>query len=313
MANTLPRRNLDLKIFETIFRLPLPLQRESSLFLIASVLDVLMTCMLLEDLTGVTGRTIFYESNPVARYFFQGWGLAGIVYFKFFMVGFIEVICPRHCSQERGDWPPPLGLRNARRFGRGRLQHVPLDVASLGGDRQACFPAHWVSANLRLMAGELPDALRRELTRHGQEHVLQLWDTLSPAPRQRLLEQLRALDLAELESLVAACRRTGAAQQDALVERSRCALPPQSMVRLPQTADEHDRWQQARRGGPTAAVRQGRCNSRGWRAGDPSWFRQTERHVSHRSAQPGAAVPDPRRSSFWPARVGPASRFPISS
>ena len=92
MANTLPRRNLDLKIFETIFRLPLPLQRESSLFLIASVLDVLMTCMLLEDLTGVTGRTIFYESNPVARYFFQGWGLAGIVYFKFFMVGFIEVI-----------------------------------------------------------------------------------------------------------------------------------------------------------------------------------------------------------------------------
>jgi Domain of unknown function (DUF5658) len=92
MANTLPRRNLDLKIFETIFRLPLPLQRESSLFLIASVLDVLMTCMLLEDLTGVTGRTIFYESNPVARYFLQGWGLAGIVYFKFIMVGFIEVI-----------------------------------------------------------------------------------------------------------------------------------------------------------------------------------------------------------------------------
>jgi hypothetical protein len=92
MANTLPRRNFDLKIFETIFRHPLPLQRESSLFLIASVLDVLMTCMLLEDLTGVTGRTIFYESNPVARYFFQGWGLAGIVYFKFIMVGFIEVI-----------------------------------------------------------------------------------------------------------------------------------------------------------------------------------------------------------------------------
>jgi hypothetical protein len=92
MANTLPRRNFDLKIFETIFRHPLPLQRESSLFLIASVLDVLMTCMLLEDLTGVTGRTIFYESNPVAGYFFQHWHLAGIVYFKFAMVGFIEVI-----------------------------------------------------------------------------------------------------------------------------------------------------------------------------------------------------------------------------
>jgi hypothetical protein len=92
MANTLPRRNLDFKFLETIFRHPLPLQRESSLFLIASVLDVLMTCMLLEDLTGVTGRTIFYESNPVAGYFFHQWHLAGIVYFKFVMVGFIEVI-----------------------------------------------------------------------------------------------------------------------------------------------------------------------------------------------------------------------------
>lgn len=92
MANILPRRKFDLKIFETIFRLPPPLQRESCLFLISSVLDVLMTCMLLEDLTGVTGRTIFYESNPVAGYFFHHWNLAGIVYFKFAMVAFIEVI-----------------------------------------------------------------------------------------------------------------------------------------------------------------------------------------------------------------------------
>lgn len=93
MANSLPRRNFEpWKVWETLFRLPLPLQRESSLFLIVSVLDVLMTCMLLEDLTGVTGRTIFYESNPVARYFFEGWGLGGIVYFKFAMVALIEVI-----------------------------------------------------------------------------------------------------------------------------------------------------------------------------------------------------------------------------
>jgi hypothetical protein len=70
----------------------LPLQRESSLFLIVSVLDVLMTSILVEDLTGVTGQTIFYESNPVARYFLAGWGLAGIVYFKFLTVGVVEVI-----------------------------------------------------------------------------------------------------------------------------------------------------------------------------------------------------------------------------
>lgn len=93
MSGSLPQHNLELrKVWETLFRLPLPLQRESSLFLIVSVLDVLMTCLLLEDLTGVTGRVIFYESNPVANYFLAGWGLAGIIYFKFAMVAFIEVI-----------------------------------------------------------------------------------------------------------------------------------------------------------------------------------------------------------------------------
>jgi hypothetical protein len=93
MSNSLPQGNLEIrKIWETLFRLPLPLQRESSLFLIVNVLDVLMTCLLLEDLTGVTGRTIFYESNPVARYFVEGWGLSGIIYFKFVMVALVEVI-----------------------------------------------------------------------------------------------------------------------------------------------------------------------------------------------------------------------------
>jgi hypothetical protein len=93
MSETLPQHNPELrKIWDTVFRMPLPLQRESSLFLIVSVLDVLMTSLLLEDLTGVTGQTIFYESNPVARYFFVGWGLRGIVYFKFLTVGLVEVI-----------------------------------------------------------------------------------------------------------------------------------------------------------------------------------------------------------------------------
>jgi Domain of unknown function (DUF5658) len=93
MANSLPQYDVSIrKVWETLFRLPLPLQRESSLFLIVSVLDVLMTCMLLGDLTGITGQTIFYESNPVARYFFENWHLRGIVYFKFGMVAIVEVI-----------------------------------------------------------------------------------------------------------------------------------------------------------------------------------------------------------------------------
>jgi len=76
----------------TIFRLSLPLQRESALFLIVNVLDVMMTYMMLSDAPKPNGRAMFYESNPVAHWFFVGWGLYGIVVFKFTMVAVVEVI-----------------------------------------------------------------------------------------------------------------------------------------------------------------------------------------------------------------------------
>jgi hypothetical protein len=79
-------------VWHTIFRLSLPLQRESALFLIASVLDVMMTYLMLSDVPEPEGRAMFYESNPVARYIFEGWGLSGIVVFKFSMVAVVEVI-----------------------------------------------------------------------------------------------------------------------------------------------------------------------------------------------------------------------------
>lgn len=47
-----------------------------------------------------------------------------------------------------------------------------------------------------------PDVLHR-LKRHGQEHVLSGWDTLTLEQRQHLVEQLAGVDLAELESLFA--------------------------------------------------------------------------------------------------------------
>lgn len=79
-------------VWRTVFRHPLLLERESALFLIVSVLDVMMTYLLLGELSDEDGRTIFYESNPVARWFFEGWGVGGIVYFKFAMVAVVEVI-----------------------------------------------------------------------------------------------------------------------------------------------------------------------------------------------------------------------------
>ena len=93
MSDSLSQQNPELRsVWDSVFRLPLPLQRESALFLIVSVLDVMMTYMLLDDQAGVPGRVVFYESNPVARYFLEGWGLRGIVFFKFAMVMVVEVI-----------------------------------------------------------------------------------------------------------------------------------------------------------------------------------------------------------------------------
>lgn len=87
-----------LSFWRAIFRLPVPLQRESALFLIVNVLDVLMTYILIDDVGGVTGRAMFYESNPVARFFLQHGANPGvldfraIVYFKFANVAFVEII-----------------------------------------------------------------------------------------------------------------------------------------------------------------------------------------------------------------------------
>jgi Domain of unknown function (DUF5658) len=78
--------------WHTIFRHPLPLQRESALFLLASVLDVMMTYLMLWDVPEPEGRVMFYESNPVARWFLKDWGLTGIIAFKFTMVAVVEVI-----------------------------------------------------------------------------------------------------------------------------------------------------------------------------------------------------------------------------
>ncbi len=78
--------------FAVLFRRELPLQRESSLFLLVSALDVFMTYLLLAHSGEEGGGPRFYESNPVARTFMFYWGVRGLVYFKFAMVAVVEVI-----------------------------------------------------------------------------------------------------------------------------------------------------------------------------------------------------------------------------
>jgi UDP-N-acetylglucosamine/UDP-N-acetylgalactosamine diphosphorylase len=75
----------------------------------------------------------------------------------------------------------------------------------------------------------VPDTLRHQLTRHGQEHVLAFWERLDDTERRVLLEQLTALDLDGLSQLYA--RRSEKFQPPA-------ADSIQPVPVLPDTADE---------------------------------------------------------------------------
>ena len=63
----------------------LPLERETCVFILLNALDVFMTYIML-----VTGN--FRESNQIANFFLAGWGIKGLVYFKFALVALVTLI-----------------------------------------------------------------------------------------------------------------------------------------------------------------------------------------------------------------------------
>ena len=58
---------------------------ETTLFVVVSVLDILMTHRLIR-----TGR--FRESNPLAKFFYDHWDMNGMVYFKMTMVAVVVLL-----------------------------------------------------------------------------------------------------------------------------------------------------------------------------------------------------------------------------
>ena len=63
------------------------LANESLLLVIFSMCDLFMTYVLLWQ----GGH--FYEANPIARWFFDRWNIAGMTAFKFGLVGLIVILC----------------------------------------------------------------------------------------------------------------------------------------------------------------------------------------------------------------------------
>lgn len=71
--------------YRALFKRHLPLETETVWFIVASVGDILLTWTLLYHHN-------FRESNPVALWFLNRWGVKGLIYFKFAMVGFVCLI-----------------------------------------------------------------------------------------------------------------------------------------------------------------------------------------------------------------------------
>ena len=71
---------------------PLRLEFETLLFSVASLLDFIMTWRLLtfDDRNDLVW---FVERNPIALYFFHGWGFDGLVFFKLSLVVLVASIC----------------------------------------------------------------------------------------------------------------------------------------------------------------------------------------------------------------------------
>src|SRR4051812_43350558 len=66
----------------------LPLETETAWFVLASALDFVMTYIMLTH-----PEIHFVESNPVALFFINHWGLKGLLGFKLAVVMLIVVIC----------------------------------------------------------------------------------------------------------------------------------------------------------------------------------------------------------------------------
>jgi Domain of unknown function (DUF5658) len=70
----------------------LPLEIETTLFIVASALDVFMTRYMIAH-SPSENHLSFVEGNPIARYFLDSWGPEGLTWFKFALVCVVSVIC----------------------------------------------------------------------------------------------------------------------------------------------------------------------------------------------------------------------------
>lgn len=87
-ADGLPRRQRGIR---DLFFGHLPLETETTRFILLNLLDYFMTYLLLMGAGGTGSR--FVESNPIAQYFIDSWGpVKGMLAFKLGLVTFVCLI-----------------------------------------------------------------------------------------------------------------------------------------------------------------------------------------------------------------------------
>lgn len=64
----------------------LPLESETAWYVLLNLCDIVATYALLRR------DSRFIESNPIARWFYHGWGITGMVWFKLGMVAFVVTL-----------------------------------------------------------------------------------------------------------------------------------------------------------------------------------------------------------------------------
>jgi UDP-N-acetylglucosamine/UDP-N-acetylgalactosamine diphosphorylase len=100
------------------------------------------------------------------------------------------------------------------------------------------------------MTEEVPQTLQSRLARHGQQHLLRWTSELSDDQRRQFDSQVDAIDFDRIASLVKSHGQSAAHNEvDSIELRAQRANSPASIVRLPASSEDRDRWEQARRAG----------------------------------------------------------------
>lgn len=85
MSQSIPEGDRESRsLWHFVTRRSLPLEREHSVYILVSALDVFMTYILLR-------YGGFVESNPVAHYFYADWDIAGMAIYKFGAVAVVSI------------------------------------------------------------------------------------------------------------------------------------------------------------------------------------------------------------------------------